>query len=335
MSGKESSADAVVASAHADPRAHRMPDFFLVGQPKSGTTALYEMLRRHPRIFMPENKEPWFLAQELLDRAPPRPQGTPRTLTEYQALFSGADPEQLVGEATAMYLWSPTAAERIAQARPDARIIVILREPTSLLRSLHLQWVKSYVETETDLRRALELEPARRQGREIPRYTYWPQGLLYSDHVRYVEQLRRYHRVFPPEQVLTLIYDDFRRDNASVVRRVLSFLGVDENVQIEPREANPTVAVRSGRLHGLVHAVSVGRGPVSRAVKETIKAVTPRALRRDALHAVNRSVLYSGKPPDDDELMLELRRRYRGEVAALSEYIDRDLLALWGYDELA
>ena len=63
--------------------------------------------------------------------------------------------------------------------------------------------------------------------------------------------------------------------------------------------------------------------------------MTPRALRRDALHAVNRSVLYSGKPPDDDELMLELRRRYRGEVAALSEYIDRDLLALWGYDELA
>jgi len=311
-----------------------MPDFFLVGQPKSGTTALYEMLRRHPRIFMPENKEPWFLAPELLDRAPPRPQGTPRTLSEYLALFSDADPGQLTGEATAMYLWSPTAAERIAQERPDARIIAILREPASLLRSLHLQWVKSYVETETDLRRALELEPARRQGREIPRYTYWPQGLLYSDHVRYVEQLRRYHRVFPPEQILTLIYDDFRADNESVVRRVLSFLDVDGNVQIEPLQANPTVAVRSGRLHELVHAVSVGRGPISRAIKEAIKAVTPRAARRDALHAVNSSVLYGGKPPDDDELMLELRRRYRSEVAALSEYIDRDLLALWGYDEL-
>ena len=53
-----------------------MPDFFLVGQPKSGTTALYDMLKRHPRIFMPENKEPWFFAEELIDRAPPRPEGT-------------------------------------------------------------------------------------------------------------------------------------------------------------------------------------------------------------------------------------------------------------------
>ena len=98
-------------------------------------------------------------------------------------------------------------------------IIVVLREPASLLRSLHLQWVKSYMETETDLRRALALESAGRSGREIPRYTYWPQALLYSEHVRYVEQLRRYDRVFPPEQILTLIYDDFRNDNEAVSGR--------------------------------------------------------------------------------------------------------------------
>ena len=66
----------------------RPPDFFIVGQPKSGTTALYEMLRRHPQIFMPENKEPWFFAEELHERTPPRPGGTPETLAEYLALFT-------------------------------------------------------------------------------------------------------------------------------------------------------------------------------------------------------------------------------------------------------
>ncbi len=88
----------------------RLPDFFVVGQPKSGTTALYQMLRRHPQVFMPENKEPWFFASELHERTPPRPAGTPSTLSEYAALFASAQREQRVGEATVLYLWSRTAA---------------------------------------------------------------------------------------------------------------------------------------------------------------------------------------------------------------------------------
>jgi len=187
----------------------RLPDFFIVGQPKSGTTALYETLRRHPQIFMPAGKEPWFFAPELHERTPPRPEGTPRTLDEYRSLFAAAEPEQLIGEATALYLWSRTAASRIAEVQPGARIVVILREPASLLRSLHLQFLQSYVETEADLRTALSLEDERARGRSIPRHTYWPQALLYSEHVRYVEQLRRYHTAFAPENVLVLIYDDF------------------------------------------------------------------------------------------------------------------------------
>jgi hypothetical protein len=308
------------------------PDFFIVGQPKSGTTALYEMLRRHPQIFMPENKEPWFFASELHERTPPRPGGTPETLEEYLALFEPALPGQLIGEASPMYLWSRTAAARIAEVAPTARIIAILREPASLLRSLHLQFVKTYVETENDFRKAISLEESRRQGRNIARYSYWPQALLYSEHVRYVEQLRRFGTLFGAEQMLVLIYDDFRSDNEATVRRVLSFLGADDAAPIQPIEANPTVGVRSQRLHELVHAVSVGRGPLSLAVKGGIKAVTPRRLRREALFATQRRVVYASPEPPDEGFTLELRRRFRGEVVALSEYLDRDLLTLWGYD---
>src|SRR5205085_3481949 len=107
----------------------RVPDFFIVGHQKSGTTALYEMLSRHPQIYMPASKEPWFFASELRERPPPRREGTPRTLAEYVALFSAARPDQLVGEASAQYLWSHTAAAAIAAVQPAARIIAILREP--------------------------------------------------------------------------------------------------------------------------------------------------------------------------------------------------------------
>src|SRR6185312_10090194 len=82
------------------PAQQRLPDFFIAGHPKSGTTALYEALRRHPEIYMPACKEPWFFAPELHVRTPPRPEGTPRTLEEYLALFAGARPDQRAGEAT-------------------------------------------------------------------------------------------------------------------------------------------------------------------------------------------------------------------------------------------
>ena len=313
----------------------RVPDFFVVGHAKSGTTALYEMLCRHPQIFMPAGKEPWFLASELLERTPPRPEGTVGSLEEYAALFKGAAPEQRIGEASALYLWSHTAAGRIREIQPGAKIIAILREPASFLRSLHLQFVETYVETESDLRSALALEPARRKGQQVPRYTYWPKALLYSEHTRYVELLRRYRDLFPQEQMLVLIYDDFRRDNAATVKQVLRFLEVDDSVRIESREANPTVAVRSGAVHQLVHAVSVGTGPVSRAVKAGVKRVTPRGARRRALAATRRKFVYVPPPPPDEALMAELRARLKPEVLALGEYLGRDLVDLWGYGSVA
>jgi hypothetical protein len=314
----------------------RVPDFFIVGHAKSGTTALYEMLRRHPQIYMPDAKEPWFLASDKEARFQPRRAGPPpRTLEEYLALFAPASPAQRAGEASSSYLWSHTAAQRIAELAPAARIIAILREPASFLHSLHLQLLQTHVEVKKDLRTALALEDERRRGERIPKRSHRPQLLRYSEHVRYVEQLRRYHAVFAPEQVLVLIYDDFRRDNDGTVRSVLRFLEVDDTVPVLVKEANPTVLMRSQQLDDLVHSISVGGGPLTRMVKTAVKAVTPRGLRRDALRLTIRRIVHREPPPADEELMLELRRRFKGEVVSLSEYLGRDLVKLWGYDNVA
>ncbi len=317
-----------------DAFAGTIPDFFVVGHPKCGTTALHHMLKDHPQVYMPDRKEPWFFAEELHEATPPRPEGTPRTLTEYAEWFTGARTGQLVGEATAYYLWSKQAAANIAQVNPEARIIAILREPASFLHSLHLQLLEQYTEVEPDLGRAMELERERREGRSLPRYTYFPQMLLYSDFVRYTEQLQRLHAVFPPEQVKVLIYDDFRADNEQTVRDVRRFLGVDDAVPVQTLEANPSVRPRSQLLNELVHAIGVGRGPVSRAIKETVKVVTPAAPRRRALQALKSQAVFAPAGPPDPEVMRRLRHRYEHEVAAVSEYLGRDLVKLWGYDEL-
>jgi hypothetical protein len=322
------------ARSAAGAASQRVPDFFIVGHPKCGTTALYETLRRRPDVFMPDCKEPWFFATELHDRTPPRPEGTPRTLEQYLSLFQAAGTDQQAGEASPMYLWSRTAAARIAGAAPDARIVAILREPASFLHSLHLQFLQNYIETESDFAAALALEPARRRGERIPRHTYWPQALLYSDFVRYVEQLRRYRAVFAPERVLVLIYDDFRRDNEATVLRVLRFLELNDELPIHTSEANPTVRLRSQRLHELVHAVGVGRGPASQLAKAGLKAVTPARLRRKLLYATQRRMLFTEPQPPDPELMRQLRIRFKDEVGSLSEYLGRDLVRLWEYDRI-
>jgi hypothetical protein len=319
----------------ADVQHVRAPDFFVVGQFKSGTTALYEMLRRHPQIFLPALKEVWYHSPELRARALARGSTTrPSTLEGYLALFEGASPGQRVGEATPSYLISEGAAASIAALQPDARIVAILREPASFLRSFHLQCLQNHTETEGDLRKAIALEGARREGRHVPRYAARPLELLYTDHVRYVEQLRRYHAVFPAEQVLVLIYEDFRRDNQATVRQVLRFLGVDDTLPIEALQANPTVRVRSPRLEQLLRSVYLGHGAVPGAVKAAVTRLAPQRVRRRALGAVRRQVIYAEPRPADEELMLELRRRFKGEVAALSDYLGRDLIALWGYDQI-
>lgn len=321
------------ASTAGDLPGRRIPDFFVVGHMKSGTTALHTMLKPHPQIFV-KTKEPWFLASELRAQASLRPIGsgrTPRTLEEYLSLFDAARPEQLAGELSALYLWSPTAAGAIAELQPNARIIAILREPASFLHSLHLQFVQIYIDTEKDFRKALSLEEARRQGRDLPRNEYWPGATFYSDHVRYVEQLRRYEAVFPPEQIKVIIYDDFRRDNAATMRAIWRFLGVDDAAPIRVKDTHPSVRVRSPRLYELVHTLATGRGPVSRAVNATVNTLAPS---RESTVAIRDRLFYTKPKPPDEDLMLEVRRRFRGEVVALSEHLGRDLVSLWGYDDI-
>jgi hypothetical protein len=315
--------------------AERVPDFFIVGHQKSGTTALWEMLRRHPQIFLPRVKEPRYFAFDLRSPLQAPSVAYRQTYEGYLSLFSAAAPEQLIGDASPQYLRSAVAAAEIARVQPQARIVAILREPASFLRSFHLQIVQNHIETERDLGKALALEAQRREGARIPRRCHHPQDLLYLDHVRYTEQLQRYRASFTAEQLLVLVYDDFRRDNVKTVRTVLRFLGVDDTLPIEPVETKPLKAVRSPQMHrvrgvlGRIARNPAARGPVSRA----IVALTPAGVSRRSAALLRRAAYTSATPPDE-QLMRELRRRLEAEVIALSEYLGRDLVSLWGYDRI-
>jgi hypothetical protein len=309
----------------------RVPDFFIVGHQKCGTTALYEMLRPHPQVFLPAVKEPRFFVPELL-----RPERTLSTLEGYLALFAEARPDQRVGEASPQYIRSQTAASAIADMQPAAKIVVILREPASFLRSFHLQMVQSGIEPQRDFSKAVALESARREGRRIPRGCRNVEPLLYSEHVRYAEQLGRYGAVFAPEQMLVLIYDDFRRDNVSTVREILRFLDLDDSVPVETVETKPLNAIRSQLLRRLADAARAARQNPAEAgmLGRAINSLTPSSARSEAVREKWRRLVYKAPVPPEEEFLLELRRRFKPEVVALSDYLDRDLVHEWGYDAI-
>jgi hypothetical protein len=316
-------------------RGGRVPDFFIVGHPKCGTTALYEMLSVHPRVFMPARKEPRWFSSDLPSPYQQRRSGEPgESYEDYLELFAGAAPGQLVGEGSTAYIWSKVAAARIAEARPDARIIAILREPASFLRSLHLQLLQHKSEEEPSLRRALELEGERRQGRHLTKVNeQYPAVLLYSERVRYVEQLRRFHDVFAEEQVMVLVYDDFLADNDATVRAVQRFLGIQELGAPAVSRANPSVQRRVG-VDDALHRAFFGGGPVVRRVRRAARAIAGDRAGREAFRLLRERLVFAAPEGPDEQLMLELRRRFKPEVQALGEYLGRDLIALWEYEDL-
>ena len=288
------------------------------------------MLKRHPQLFLPDFKEPSYFAADLRPRVKQRV-SEPETLEEYLPLFAPALPTQIPGEASSLYLYSREAAGAIARVAPDARIIAILREPASFLHSLHLQLVQNRLEDHKDLAQALALESERREGRAIPASCYRPQALFYSERVRYLEQLRRYHAVFPREQVLVLIYDDFRTDNSGTRpdgaavprgrpgRRAAGRGGQPQRGRplAAPRRPPPPPGARRQRPPALQEAQPTLGGRA--------RGLVGRAARR---------ALYESPPEPDERLMRELRRSLEGEVRSLGEYLDRDLITLWGYDRV-
>jgi hypothetical protein len=321
----------------------RVPDFFIVGHEKCGTTALFNILRQHPQIFMPDLKEPRFFFRD-------RPQSDstkewigagadlrPGTLDAYLSLFADAGTEQRAGEASPQYIRSPDAARLIAQVQPGARIIAVLREPTSLVQNFHLNNLLTLVEDERDLRKAIALEGQRREGLHIPPGSRAPDRLFYCDHVRYGEQLQRLQSHFPAEQIMVILYDDFRRDNDGTARRVLRFLDIDDTHAFElPHTSRDRKAVRSPRLHRAVLALQRARRRPAQAgrLSRTVEALTPGVLRNDAVENLVRRLVFSVPRPPDEELLLELRGRFKPEVVALSEYLGRDLVREWGYERI-
>jgi hypothetical protein len=289
------------------------PDFFIVGAFKSGTTALYEGLRRHPQVFMPFHKEPLYFGDDLTRRYGRYSEA------DYLNLFRDAKPGQRVGEASAWYLYSTSAAREIKQFSPDARIIVALRNPVDVLYAQHTQLIYNVIEDIPDFADALAAEPDRMAGRRIPPGLINIENLFYRHSVRFAEQLERYFDVFGRERVHVMLFDDLRRDGAGQMRGTLEFLGVDASLAEAPPTVNENKRVRSSRLQRWIFTPKLVPLPLAHFLRrfELVRAVRTRMLE------MNSEV--QPRTPMDPVLRRQLLDEFRPEIEKLGKLLDRDL----------
>jgi len=297
----------------------KKPDVFIVGAPKCGTSAMDQYLAAHPEIYMAK-KEMHAFGSDLRFG----PQFYRRDQEAYLAEFATRSGERRAGEASVWYLFSTQAAAEIHAFNPEARIIIMLREPAEMLYSLYYQFRFDGNEHLPTFEEALAAEDERRAGRCLTRQTYLAQGLIYRDTARYTEQVRRYFNVFGRERVQVIIYDDLAADVRAVYCRTLEFLGVDSTrIETDFQVINGNKSVKHTALRGLLN------DPLVRSTAVAIGRRLPSPIFA-ALHDVERrlwklNTRSEKRPSLAPEVRAQLQREFAPEVERLSDLLGRDL----------
>jgi len=297
---------------------------------------MYFALRQHPDIFMCTPKEPNYFATDLCSGVA-RGTFVQMSDVDYQALFQDDAGSRVSGDASACYLYSEDAAKNIHSFNPDAKILIILREPVAFLNSYHTQLLKnpsSECESAATLEAALALEPQRRLGQSFPEGCQVPSLLFYMERVRYADHIQRYLNLFPRDQIKITFFDDFQRSNEVFFNRVLDFLQVSEDPSVEFSVRNQSVLVRSKNARSALYDLSTGAGRFS-GLQRFIKRVTPDKARRDVLMWVYRHFIFKSVPTLSAETTDKLKRAVFPEVVKLQNLLGDDLISRWGYESYA
>lgn len=313
---------------------HRIPNFFLVGAPKAGTTSLYHYLDQHPDIYMSPIKEPNYFATEIrpelfADEMRPGVDADLRDLQhylhgsmtkkrfggmvtdwdDYVRLFQNVKAEKALGEASVCYLWSKTAAANIQARIPDAKILMILRNPVDRMFSQYLELV-SEGHTRLSFRKYIDVRLNYREAKLREPYL----ELVLSPLGFSAEDVKRYLDRFPRENVRIFLYEDYEKDPAGLLAETFLFLGVDASFvpDTSQRQMQPRVP----------RSLVIGQFLKKRGLWQRAAKLSPPALRPLLKKIAEKPRAGVTVTREDREF---LQRYYRDEIRKLQALLGRDL----------
>jgi len=292
----------------------RLPNFFIVGAPKCATTSMDDYLHQHPDIFMCPSKETNYFADDLY------PQGPKCSWTRYSNFFADAKNEAIVGESSVFYMLSQTAAQAIRDFCPEAKILIMLRNPIDVIAAHHSQILYECYETEKSLRRALELEEERRQAHAGHSISIRERVTHYREIVDFSAQIQRYLVHFSRDQIHFVVYDDLRENLPGTYKETLQFLGVDLTFEPNFKVENSNKVLRN-------RGIQIFLKETPEWVTQASRFILPSQKWRNHLK-FNLKKLNSKRVPRNtmpEDLRMSLAQDLTPEVNRLSTLLDRDL----------
>ena len=295
---------------------NKTPNFFIVGGPKCGTTAMVEYLRTHPNILISEPKEPNYFNFDMpLKRFV-------SSEKEYLNLFKKrTKSHKIVGDASVFSLISDSAIKAISEFNKDAQILFMMRDPIKMIPSYHKQIHFTLEEDRDDLVDALQLEETRLNGKEIPKHCRSEKLLFYSKVAKYGEQLEHIWKYFPKENVKLIWFDDFKNSPLNTYKEILAFLSLDYDGRVDFPKVNEAKKAKNKLISKIVHRPPWIAKQAAKLLRKVLNK--PRLGMLQKIDHLNREKLE--KKEISSQAKELIKQAYSEDVKHLSAITNRDL----------
>lgn len=308
------------------------PNFFVVGAAKAGTSSLGDYLSRHPDVYVSPVKEPHFFSTDIrmahfradyrnrvyfdvqayLSNHPLEYKHIAHIedRSQYLGLFREVKNEKAIGELSTGYLYSSYAADNLFEFNPDARIVMVLRQPVHRAYSHYVMNLRDLWDCNSGFINALERDfTASEKG--------WGRSHLYVELGLYFEQVSRYLKRFPEKQVKIFLYEDFQNDPAGFIRELCTFLGVSPSALggVDMRERKHVAALPRFKISGIYFSsLKVLSGYIGMVMPDKLKPLV-------------RNVIFSKRnvPKLREDEFNQAMKYFRDDIQKLSVLIKRDL----------
>lgn len=288
-------------------------NLFIVGAPKCGTTALSEYIATHPDIKVSSPKEPNFFCKDFRVLTS-QPQYSWESIEHYHNTCYGAElyTHKILCDATVWNLYSKVAAKEIASYNPDAKFLVMLRNPVDMIYSLHSMYVGLGFEDVRSFQKAFSFQSQRAEGQCLPKSSAAkldPELFCYGNIGMLGYQLERFYQVIPKEQVKIIFFEDFSCNTLKVYADILSFLDLPHDDREAFSLVNSQRRIRSSLLLNLYQSQNL------RKYAQSLKKVL----------GIQSFGFGIAKPPMPSEVRVFLSDFYKEDILKLSKLTNRSL----------
>lgn len=288
----------------------KWPDFFVIGAGKSGTTSLYDVLKQHPSVFSPTEKEPFYFSEDNMHY-----RELPLNKNEYLALYENIESQQITGDFSTSYFICPKASKKIYQANPDARIIIMLRDPIERSFSDYLMLKRRGIVSNNFVSEVID--ELKRIEKEIYKGPFIVRTSLYY------QNIKRYLDVFPANNILITYFTELKHNPYEFYERICDFLSIEKD------------ALKQFTLNNKSNVYHETRSPFfkyifySKKISSFVKKIVPLA-NNEKLNKLREEIVFKAvnKPGMPLEIYPILRPVFMEELKKLAQIIGPQAMTL-------